>query len=191
MKKLALFCNCQLNYDRITALNLNPVGVYSILQSDQIKSGILSHLHRNSNNSQISQSDWYRRNREVWASVRRGFSEESLLTERAIIKSKSTGEQGTHHHKPRGRGVHIVNQALRERYGILYLYVQYAGLSVGGCVIACEHAGMRANVHLGAIDHAPGNKIFPLKRVMSHWGIHIGKLHRQDDFCFKTYLVTP
>ena len=104
MKKLALFCNCQLNYDRITALNLNPVGVYSILQSNQIKSGILSHLHRNSNNSQISQSDWYRRNREVWASVRRGFSEESLLTERAIIKSKSTGEQGTHHHKPRGRG---------------------------------------------------------------------------------------
>ena len=42
------------------------------------------------------------------------------------------------------------------------------GLSVGGRAIAREHAGTCPNVRMGAIDRAPGNKIFPLKRAMSH-----------------------
>ena len=61
----------------------------------------------------------------------------------------------------------------------------------GGGAIAHTHAGTRPNVRLGVIYRAPGNKIFPLKRAMSHSGVHTGKLRRQNDFCFKTYLVTP
>ena len=61
----------------------------------------------------------------------------------------------------------------------------------GGCAIAHTHAGTRPNVCLGAIDCAPGNEIFPLKRTMSHSGVDTGKLCRQIDFHSKTYLVTP
>ena len=45
----------------------------------------------------------------------------------------------------------------------------------GGRAIARAHAGTRPNVRSGAIDRAPGNTIFPLKRAMSHSGVHIGK----------------
>ena len=55
-------------------------------------------------------------------------------------------------------------------------------------MIAHAHAGMRPNVRLGAIDSAPGNTIFALKRAISHSGVHTGKLCRQNDFRFTIYL---
>ena len=60
----------------------------------------------------------------------------------------------------------------------------------GGCMIARMHTDTHPNLHLGPIDCAPDNQTFPLKRAMSHWGVHNGKLCRQNDFCLKTYLVT-
>ena len=43
--------------------------------NSSIESTILSQLHLNNGNSQISQSDLYWRNREVWAYIGPGFSE--------------------------------------------------------------------------------------------------------------------
>ena len=42
--------------------------------NSSIESKILSHLHLNNSNSQISQSDWYWRNCEVWAQIGPSFS---------------------------------------------------------------------------------------------------------------------
>ena len=52
-------------------------------------------------------------------------------------------------------------------------------------MIAREHAGTRPNVCLGVNDRAPGNRIFPLKRAMSHSGAHTGKLCKQMIFVLK------
>ena len=59
----------------------------------------------------------------------------------------------------------------------------------GGRAIARAHAGTRPNVRIGAIDREPGNTIFPLKRAMSHSGVHTEKFCRQNDFHFKTYSI--
>ena len=60
VKRLAL-----LSYDGITASNLNPVEVISIIQSNRK----FYHIYTITivYNSQISQSDWYFRNCQVWA----------------------------------------------------------------------------------------------------------------------------
>ena len=78
VKNWPYFFNHQWNYDRITASNLNPVGVLPILQSKS-----LSHLHCNNSSSQISQSNWYCRNRKVFYLNRARFFRvfQSLLTE--------------------------------------------------------------------------------------------------------------
>ena len=60
-----------------------------------------------------------------------------------------------------------------------------------GGAIARAHAGTRPKVRLGAIDRAPGNRTFPLKRVMSHSGAHSGKLCRQIIFVLKHTLYLP
>ena len=41
-----------------------------------------------------------------------------------------------------------------------------------GGVVARAHAGTHPNIRLGAIDRAPCNEIFPLKRAMSHSSSH-------------------
>ena len=50
----------------------------SVFNSSSIESKILSHLDLNSSNSQISQSDWYCRNREVLCLNRARFFREIL-----------------------------------------------------------------------------------------------------------------
>ena len=62
-----------------------------------------------------------------------------------------------------------------------------AGFSVGR---ACRHTPKHSHAPNGAIDHVSGKSIFPLKRAMSHVGVHTRKLCRQNDFRFKAYLVT-
>ena len=59
-----IYFNHEWNYDGIAASNISiPWECFH----SSIESKILSHLHRNNSNSQISQSDLYCRNREVWA----------------------------------------------------------------------------------------------------------------------------
>ena len=57
--------------------------------------------------------------------------------------------------------------------------------------IACVQAGTCPNIHLGAINRAPGDTMFPLKRMMSYWEFHTGKLSGHINLHFKRYIVSP
>ena len=65
VKNLALFSSI-INGIITESHGLESQSSGSVFNSS-IESKILSHLHRNKSNSQISQSDWYCRNRKVWA----------------------------------------------------------------------------------------------------------------------------
>ena len=80
----------------------------------------------------------------------------------------------------------IDNSTFENKKPIKKLLVLSPGLSVGGGrTIAHTHAGTRPNLCLGAIDHVPGKRIFSLKRVISHLGVHSEYFVDKIIFVFK------